>query len=119
MKRSFLRAKIHRAGVTRVDVEYVGSLSLDEDLMNAAGLLPFERVDVYNVTNGKRFSTYVIKAARGSREVGVFGAAGRKAGPGDVLIVAAYALLEESELEFFRPRVVILGEGNVIAEIRS
>ncbi len=118
MKRTFLRAKIHRAEVTRVEVDYVGSLSLDEDLMNSAGLLPFERVDVYNVTTGKRFSTYVIKAEKGSGEVGVFGAAGHKARPGDKIIVAAFALLDEAEFEFFTPRIVLVGEGNRIEEIR-
>jgi aspartate 1-decarboxylase len=119
VKRSFLRAKIHRAEVTKVDLEYVGSLSLDGDLMDAAGLLPYERVEVYNVSNGKRFATYLIKAALGSGEVGVFGAAGHKVKPGDTLIIAAYALLDEEELEFFTPKIVILGGRNAVKEVRS
>ena len=78
MIRAFLRSKFHRATVTHVDIDYEGSLSLDEDLMKAAGLAPFERIDVWNVSNGERFSTYIIRAEKGSRQVGVYGAAGRK-----------------------------------------
>ena len=118
MIRAFLRSKIHRAAVTHVDIDYEGSLSLDEDLMKAAGLAPFERIDVYNVSNGERFSTYVIRGEKGSRQVGVFGAAGRKVKVGDVIIIAAYAYLQDSEIEFFTPKIVLMGEGNRIAGIR-
>jgi len=117
MIRAFLRSKVHRAAVTKVDVDYEGSLSLDEDLMNAAGLAPFERVEVWNVTNGERFSTYLIRGEKGSGEVGVFGAAGHKVKPGDIVIIAAYVYLEESEVELFTPKIVLMGEGNRIAEI--
>ena len=115
MIRAFLRSKIHRATVTKIDVDYEGSLSLDEDLMTAAGLWPFERVDVYNVSNGERFSTYVIRGEKGSREVGVYGAAGRKVRVGETVIIAAYAYLEENEVEFFTPKIVLMGEDNRIA----
>ncbi|MCJ7486050.1 MAG: aspartate 1-decarboxylase [Candidatus Aminicenantes bacterium] len=118
MIRAFLRSKIHRATVTHVDIDYEGSLSLDEDLMKAAGLAPFERIDVYNVSNGERFSTYVIRGEKGPRQVGVFGAAGRKVKVGDVIIIAAYAYLQDSEIEFFTPKIVLMGEGNRIAGIR-
>ena len=118
MIRAFLRSKIHRATVTHVDVDYEGSLSLDEDLMKAAGLAPFERIDVWNVSNGERFSTYVIRGEKGSREVGVFGAAGRKVKAGDTIIIAAYAYLEDSEVEFFTPKIVLMDEGNRIAEVK-
>ena len=118
MLRAFLRSKIHRATVTHVDVEYEGSLSLDEDLMTAAGLWPFERIDVWNVSNGERFSTYIIRGEKGSRQVGVYGAAGRRVQVGDTIIIAAYANLEDSEVEFFTPRIVLMEEGNRIAEIK-
>jgi aspartate 1-decarboxylase len=118
MLRAFLRSKIHRATVTRVDIEYEGSLSLDEDLMTAAGLWPFERIDVWNVSNGERFSTYIIRGEKGSRQVGVYGAAGRKVKVGDIIIIAAYAYLEDSEVEFFTPKIVLMEEGNRIAGIR-
>jgi len=118
MIRAFLRSKIHRATVTKVDIDYEGSLSLDEDLLTAAGLAPFERVDVWNVSNGERFSTYAIRAEKGSREVGVFGAAGRKVTPGDVVIIAAYAYLEDDEVARFTPKIVLMGEANRIAATR-
>jgi len=115
MIRAFLRSKIHRATVTHVDIDYEGSLSLDEDLIKAAGLAPFERVDIWNVSNGERFSTYVIRGKKGSREVGVYGAAGRKVKPGDIVIIAAYAYLEDNEVELFRPKIVLMEKGNRIA----
>ncbi len=118
MIRAFLRSKIHRATVTKVDVDYEGSLSLDEDLMTAAGLWPYERIDVWNVSNGERFSTYVIRGEKGSREVGVFGAAGRKVKPGDIVIIAAYAYLADNEVEFFTPKIVLMEEGNRIAGLK-
>jgi aspartate 1-decarboxylase len=118
MIRAFLRSKIHRAIVTHVDIEYEGSLSLDEDLMKAAGLAPFERIDVWNVSNGERFSTYVIRGEKGSREVGVYGAAGRRVRVGDVIIIAAYAYLEDNEIGAFAPKIVLMAEGNRIAGIK-
>ncbi len=118
MLRAFLRSKIHRATVTHVDVAYEGSLSLDEDLMRAAGLAPYERIDVWNVSNGERFSTYIIQGEKGSRQVGVYGAAARKVKVGDLIIIAAYAYLEDNEVEFFTPKVVLMGEGNTIAGVK-
>ena len=118
MLRAFLRSKIHRATVTRVDIGYEGSLSIDEDIMTAAGLWPYERIEVWNVTNGKRFSTYVIRGEKGSRHVEVYGAAGHKVSVGDIIIIAAYGYMNESEFELFTPKVVLLGEENRIAEVR-
>ena len=118
MLRAFLRSKIHRATVNRVDIGYEGSLSIDEDIMTAAGLWPHERIEVWNVTNGKRFSTYVIRGEKGSRHVEVYGAAGHKVSVGDIIIIAAYGYMDESELELFTPKVVLLGEENRIAEVR-
>ena len=118
MLRAFLRSKIHRATVTHVDIEYEGSLSLDEDMMTAAGLWLFERIDVWNVSNGERFSTYIIRGEKGSRQVGVYGAAGRKVKVGDMIIIAAYACIEDGEVEYFTPKIVLMEEGNRIAEIK-
>ncbi len=115
MLRAFLRSKIHRATVTHVDIEYEGSLSLDEDLMKAAGLAPFERIDVWNVSNGERFSTYIIRGGKGSREVGVYGAAARRVKAGDIIIIAAYAYLEDNEIDSFSPKIVLMADGNRIA----
>ncbi len=118
MLRAFLRAKIHRATVTHVDIGYEGSLSLDEDVMEAAALWPHERIEVWNVTNGKRFSTYAIRGEKGSRRVGVYGAAAHKVSVGDVIIVAAYGYMDESEMALFAPKIVLMGEGNRIAEVK-
>ncbi len=118
MLRAFLRTKIHRATVTRVDIGYEGSLSLDEDILDAAGLRPYERIEVWNVTNGKRFTTYAIRGEKGSGRVEVYGAAGHKVSVGDVIIIAAYGYMDESEMELFTPRIVLMGEGNTIVEVK-
>ncbi len=112
MKREFLRAKIHGATVTEANVEYVGSLTLDRDLMDEAGLYPFERIEVYNITSGHRFATYLIEGRRGGGQVCVNGAAAHLARPGDSVIMAAYCQLEESEIEPFTPRLVFVDEDN-------
>jgi aspartate 1-decarboxylase len=113
-----LKSKIHHAQVSETNIDYEGSLSLDEDLMAAADMLPYEKVHVYNVSNGERFSTYLIKEEKGSRKVGVFGAAAHRARVGHKLIVVSYVLLEDEETDFFMPKVLILGPGNTIAEIK-
>ena len=118
MNRIMLKAKIHRARVTETDLNYEGSLSLDEELMTAADLLPYEKVHVYNVSNGERFSTYLIKGERGSGKVGVFGAAARRARVGDRLIIVSYVTLEEEETEFFVPKILIVGADNKISQIK-
>ncbi|MGB9005810.1 MAG: aspartate 1-decarboxylase [Candidatus Aminicenantales bacterium] len=118
MKRIVLRSKLHKAVVTEANLEYEGSLALDSNLMKAADMIPFEQVYVYNVSNGERFSTYLIKAKEGSGTVGVYGAAAHKAGLGDKLIVVTYVLLDDEETEFFRPKILILDERNRIKESR-
>lgn len=119
MLRPFLRAKIHRARVTRCDVDYVGSITLDRDLLDAADLLPLEQVDVYNITSGTRFTTYCIPGERGGGEVGINGAAAHLACPGDLVIVAAYCQLDREDLPHHRARVVLIGEDNRVAEVRE
>lgn len=118
MRRTLLKAKIQKALVTEAHLDYEGSLGLDESLMKAAGMIQFEKVHVYNVTNGERFSTYLIKEAAGSEKVAIYGAAAHKAGPGDQLIIVSFVQLEENEIEFFVPRIVILDGKNRIKTIR-
>ena len=115
MKREMLRAKIHRIKVTERDVEYEGSLSLDRDLMRAAEMLPFEKVDVYDIENGNRFSTYLIEGEAGSGECCVNGAAAHLVEIGDKVILASYTTLDEHEARNHEPRIVLIGEDNKIA----
>ena len=119
MFRQMLRAKIHRVVVTEADVDYEGSLTLDADLLDAAGMVPFEKIDVYNVARGTRFSTYAIEGGRGSGVCCVNGAAAHLASPGERIIIAAYASIPESDIRTHTPRIVLVGEGNRIREIRS
>jgi aspartate 1-decarboxylase len=118
MKRIMLKGKIHKATVTEANIDYEGSLGLDEGLMRSAGMIPFEKVHIYNVTNGERFSTYLIKAKEGSGTVGIYGAAAHKASKGDRLIIVSYAWLDEEETEFYMPKVIILDGANRIAEVK-
>jgi aspartate 1-decarboxylase len=112
MRRDFLRAKIHGATVTEANQDYLGSLTLDRDLMDAADLRPFEKVDVYNITRGSRFATYVIEGRRGGGQVCVNGAAAHLAQPGDSVIIATYCELQEEEIETFTPRLVFVDGAN-------
>lgn len=109
---NFMKAKIHSATVTQADLNYQGSIAIDEQLLKEAGILPFEQVHVYNVSNGQRFVTYAIDAPAGSKMVCVNGAAARLAMPGDRVIVVAYCQLDEAEARYFKPRVLILGADN-------
>jgi aspartate 1-decarboxylase len=118
MKRVMLKAKIHHARVTETNVNYEGSLALDDDLIRAADMLPYEKVHVYNISNGERFATYLIKAEKGSGKVAVYGAAAHKARAGDRLIVVSYAIIDEEETDFFMPKILILDANNKIAEIK-
>ncbi len=118
MKRLMLKSKIHRARITGAELHYEGSLSLDLALMESADLLPFEKIEVYNVSNGARFSTYVIPAPRYSGEVRLNGAAARMGAVGDIVIIASYGLFDREELEGFRPYLVYVDENNQIREVR-
>jgi aspartate 1-decarboxylase len=118
MKRIMLKAKIQKLTVTETNLEYEGSLTLDEDLMKAADMLPFEKVEVYNISNGERFSTYLIKGPKDSGCVGLNGAAVHKAEKGDKLIVASYVVLEEEEIDFFMPKILIVSEDNRIKTVK-
>ncbi|MEO5344136.1 MAG: aspartate 1-decarboxylase [Gammaproteobacteria bacterium SHHR-1] len=112
MQLTLLKCKIHRACVTHAELDYEGSCAIDRDLMRLAGILPYEQIQVYNLGNGERFTTYAIEAEAGSRIISVNGAAAHKAQPGDRVIICAYALLDQAELADFRPALVYTDEHN-------
>ena len=112
MLRTMLQAKLHRVRVTEADLDYEGSCGIDEALLEASGLREHQHIDLYNVSNGERFSTYIIKAPRGSGAISLNGAAARKAMVGDLLIICAYSTYTEAELESYRPVVVLVDEHN-------
>ncbi|MBN1255708.1 MAG: aspartate 1-decarboxylase [Deltaproteobacteria bacterium] len=114
MQRIMLKAKIHRASVTDANLDYEGSITIDEALMEAADILPFEQVQIYNVTNGNRFETYTIKGERNSGVICINGAAARKASKGDVVIIASYGLFFEQEYAHHRPKLIYVDEANRI-----
>ncbi|MEM1150763.1 MAG: aspartate 1-decarboxylase [Pseudomonadota bacterium] len=111
---NMLKAKLHSARVTQCDLHYEGSVSIDQDLLEASGILPHERVDIWNVTNGARISTYALEAPRGSKAIGVNGAAARHFAVGDTVIIAAFAQVEEERARQHAPTVVLLDEDNSI-----
>jgi aspartate 1-decarboxylase len=112
MQLTLLKGKIHRATITQCDLNYEGSISVDSALMERAGILPHEQVDVLNINNGERFTTYAIPAAAGSGTIGVNGPAARLAQKGDLVIIVAYARMEEAEAKSFQPRVLLVDANN-------
>jgi len=112
MQLTLLKGKIHRATVTQCDLNYEGSISVDAALMERSGILPNEQVDVLNINNGERFTTYAIPAPAGSGIIGVNGAAARLAQKGDLVIIVAYARMEEAEAKIFTPRVLLVDGKN-------
>jgi aspartate 1-decarboxylase len=119
MKRIMLLAKLHRAVVTEADLHYEGSCGIDENLMEAADMREFEKIELYNINNGERFSTYIIKAARGSGAISLNGAAARKAHVGDHLIICTYGPVDDHEVVSHIPKVVLLDDQNRIKEIKK
>ncbi len=109
---TMMKAKLHRAAVTQADLDYEGSIAIDRDLLDAAGILPHEQVDVWNVTNGQRFTTYAISAPRGGRSVAVNGAAARLVQRGDRVIITSFAQMTHDEAERHEPSVIILNDRN-------
>jgi aspartate 1-decarboxylase len=114
MQRIMLRAKIHRASVTQCDLNYEGSCGIDEDLLDAADICEFEKIELYNVNNGERFSTYAIRGKRGTGEISLNGAAARLAQLGDLLIICTYAPMNEDEVASYKPKIVFVDEKNRI-----
>ncbi len=118
MQRTLLRAKLHRVHVTHSELDYEGSVAVDGHLLDAADIREYERIDVYNIKNGERFSTYTIRAKEGSGIISVNGAAAHKAQPGDLLIICAFGILEEKEIANFKPRLVYVDVHNRITHTR-
>ncbi len=114
-----LYSKLHRATVTDANLNYVGSITVDRDLMDAAMLRVGQRVEIVNINNGERFATYVIEGERGKREICLNGAAARKAEIGDKIIIIAYAAMDLEEARTFKPHIVLLDEENGIQEIKD
>ncbi len=114
MRRTFFKSKIHRATVTQADLDYEGSVTIDEDLMDAAGIWNYEAIHIWNITRGTRLQTYAIKGQRGSGVICVNGAAAHLNKPGDLVILATFAELEESEARAFSPKVVLVDRQNKI-----
>ena len=119
MKLTMLKAKIHRATVTRAHLDYEGSVTIDRDLLSAAGILPYERVEIYNVTRGSRLATYAIEGEAGSGAIEINGAAAHLAGPGDLVIVAAYCDMLPEEARMHRPSLVFVDGKNRIVQLKT
>jgi aspartate 1-decarboxylase len=118
MRRIMLRAKLHRVHVTHSEPDYEGSVAIDARLLEAADIREYERIEVYNLKNGERFSTYTICAEAGSGIISVNGAAAHKADPGDIVIICAYGEFEEKELASYKPRLVYVDAHNRITHTR-
>ncbi|MFC9627503.1 aspartate 1-decarboxylase [Streptomyces sp. NPDC056930] len=119
MYRTMMKSKIHRATVTQADLHYVGSLTIDAELMDSANLLPGERVDIVDIDNGARLSTYVIEGPRNSGVIGINGAAARLISPGDLVIIIAYAMVTDEDSAKLEPRVVFVDEENKVVDLGS
>ena len=117
MYRTMFKSKIHRATVTKADLHYVGSVTIDADLMDAADLLPGEQVAIVDVTNGARLETYVIEGERGSGVIGINGAAAHLVHPNDLVIIMSYGLMEDAEARTLKPRVVHVDEQNRVVKL--
>jgi len=117
MLRYMLKSKIHRVTVTDSNLNYEGSLSVDKDLLDKVGMMPFEKVKVYNINNGERFDTYLIEGPAGSGAISLNGAAARKGLTGDLIIIVSYALYSEEELENYKPSIVVLDKDNKIKTV--
>jgi aspartate 1-decarboxylase len=113
-----LKSKLHRVCVTHSELDYEGSCAIDEELLDAADIREYQQIEIYNVNNGERFTTYAIRAQRNSGIISVNGAAARKAAPGDILIIATYAIYNELELEKYKPDLVYVDAMNRIKDRR-
>ena len=114
MLTTMLKAKLHRASVTHSELEYEGSCAIDGKLLEISGIREYEQIEIYNATNGERFTTYAIRAEDGSGVISVNGAAAHKANPGDIVIICAYVSLTQQELVNFKPKLVYLDENNQV-----
>jgi aspartate 1-decarboxylase len=112
MQRTMLHAKLHRARVTHADLHYEGSCGIDQALLELSGIREFQHLEIYNINNGQRFTTYAISAPRGSSQISLNGAAARRAAVGDLLIICTYNSYSEAELATYKPTIVLLDERN-------
>ena len=119
MERVVLNSKLHRLHVTQVELDYEGSCAFDTDFIKAAKMTEYERVEIYNVTNGERFSTYLIAAEAGSKTVSINGAAAHKANPNDIIIICSYISMTEGEISDHSPTLVYFNESNKIVDTKS
>jgi aspartate 1-decarboxylase len=119
MQRTMLKSKLHRVRVTHSELHYEGSCAIDEALLEAADIREYQQIDIYNITNGERFTTYAIRAQRNSGTISVNGAAAHKANPDDLLIIASYATYNEIELDKFKPQLVYVDTNNRIIDQRN
>ncbi|OGT78844.1 MAG: aspartate 1-decarboxylase [Gammaproteobacteria bacterium RIFCSPLOWO2_02_FULL_52_10] len=119
MQLTVLKAKLHQAVVTHSELEYDGSCAIDGVLLDKSGIREYEQIQIYNISNGERFTTYAIRADNGSRIISVNGAAAHKARPGDRVIICSYGVLDEQELEYFKPTLIYLDETNRIKAIKD
>ena len=117
MLRQMLRAKLHKATITEADLNYEGSLTIDRELLDAVGIIPFERVKVYNINNGERFDTYAIEGEPGSGVIGLNGAAARKGMIGDLIIIVTFGFYHDDTLDGFHPNIALLDENNKIKKM--
>ncbi|NQY26542.1 MAG: aspartate 1-decarboxylase [Piscirickettsiaceae bacterium] len=119
MQLTLLKTKLHRACVTHSELDYEGSCAIDGQLLEAAGIHEYEQIQIYNIANGERFTTYAIRAEDGSHIISINGAAAHKASPGDRIIICAYGTLDEKEVANFKPTLVYLDENNNITNMKS
>ena len=119
MQRIMLKAKLHRVHVTHSELDYEGSCAIDDDLLDAADIREYQQIDILNITNGERLTTYAIRAQRGSGIISVNGAAAHKAKPGDIIIIASYAMYNEIELQKYHPLLIYVDERNHIIAQRD
>ena len=119
MQRTMLKSKIHRATVTQSELGYEGSCAIDENLLEAADIREYQQIDIWNVNNGERFTTYAIRAERGSGTISVNGSAARKAFPGDILIIACFGTYDEAELATYKPDLIYVDSHNRIKQQRK
>ena len=119
MQRTMLKSKLHRVSVTHSELDYEGSCAIDEALLESSNIREYEQISIYNVTNGERFSTYAMRADRHSGIISINGAAAHKASPGDIIIIASYAIYNEIELEKFKPQLVYVDSNNRMQSQRN
>jgi aspartate 1-decarboxylase len=117
MQRTMLKSKLHRVTTTHAELHYEGSCAIDQNLLDAADIKEYEQIDIWNINNGERFTTYAISAERGSGVISVNGSAARRAAPGDLLIIATFAIFNEAELATYQPKLVYADEKNSIARL--